>query len=328
MFGAVVRAVIAGGDDRLVMVERPPPVPRPDEVLIEVVAAGVNRADILQRRGLYDPPPGASEVLGLECSGRVAAYGSEVTGLSVGDEVCALLSGGGYADYVVVPAGQVAPLPRGMSMIAAGGLVEAAATVWSNLFDVGRLQPGETLLVHGGSSGIGTTAIQVARAYGARVIATAGTTEKLEACRALGADLAINYREVDFADELARLGLQVDVILDIMGASYLTQNVRSLATGGRLVVIGLQGGMSAELELDQLLIRRASVLASSLRARPAAQKKAILLSTVEHIWPLVERGEVTPVVHRELPLEEAAEAHRLLEESGHIGKIVLRVGRS
>lgn len=314
-----------GGPDALVVADLPAPVPAPGEVLIDVVASAVNRADVLQRQGFYDPPAGATRVLGLECSGRVAALGEGVEGFEVGQEVCALLSGGGYAEQVAVPAGQVAPVPEGVDLVTAGGLMEVFCTVWSNVFMTAGLREGETLLVHGGSSGIGTCAIQVAKALGARVAVTAGTPEKLAACRELGADLLVDYREQDFVEVLTEADARPDVVLDNMGAKYLDRNVRVLATGGRLVVIGMQGGTKSELDLGRLLAKRASVTATSLRARPAEEKATIVAETVEHVWPLLESGAVRPVVHATIDLEDVREAHRVLEESSHVGKVLLRV---
>jgi putative PIG3 family NAD(P)H quinone oxidoreductase len=294
-------------------------------VVIDVVATAVNRADTLQRQGHYPPPPGASDVLGLECSGTVSAVGDGVTAWSVGDEVCALLAGGGYATKVAVPAGQVMPVPAGVDLVTAGALPEVACTVWSNVFMVAGLAPEETLLVHGGAGGIGTMAIQLAHALGARVVATAGSAEKLELCRSLGADVTVNYREQDFVAEIraATDGRGADVILDNMGASYLGRNVEALATEGRLVIIGMQGGSKGELDIGKLLRKRGAVVATSLRARPLEEKAAICAAVVEHVWPLVADGSIRPVVHTALPLEQAAQAHRLMEESGHVGKIVL-----
>ncbi|WP_059009947.1 NAD(P)H-quinone oxidoreductase [Streptomyces specialis] len=309
-----------GGPEALVWAEVPDPVPAGGEVLVEVAACGVNRADVLQRQGFYDPPPGASPYPGLECSGTVAALGPGVTGWRVGDEVCALLSGGGYAERVAVPAGQLLPVPAGVDLVTAGALPEVACTVWSNVFMTAGLRAGETLLVHGGASGIGTLAVQLGKAAGARVAVTAGSAAKLERCRELGADILINYREQDFAAELSG---GADVILDIVGAKYLERNVRALAPGGRLVVIGLQGGVKAELNLGALLAKRASVTATSLRARPSAGKAEIVAAVREHVWPLLADGRVRPVVDRALPLAEAGEAHRVMEASGHVGKIVL-----
>jgi putative PIG3 family NAD(P)H quinone oxidoreductase len=303
----------------------PTPDPAHDQVRIRVAAAGVNRADVMQRKGFYPPPPGAPEYPGLEVSGTVDALGEGVDGWRVGDEVCALLAGGGYAEHVCVAAGQVLPVPSGVSLEDAAALPEVVCTVWSNVFMTANLLPGQTLLVHGGSSGIGTMAIQLAREVGARVAVTAGSAEKLEACRTLGAEVLVNYREQDFVEELrtATAGAGADVILDNMGAKYLARNVDALAVNGRLVVIGLQGGARAELDLGMLLRKRGAVIATSLRARPAPEKAAIVAAVREHVWPLVESGRVEPVVHSRHPLGEAAAAHRELEGSGHIGKILL-----
>ncbi|MGW7254668.1 NAD(P)H-quinone oxidoreductase [Streptomyces sp. NPDC054834] len=316
-----------GGPEALVWDEVPDPVPGEGEVLVEVVASAVNRADILQRQGFYDPPPGAPAYPGLECSGRVAALGPGVSGWSVGDEVCALLSGGGYAEKVAVPAGQLLPVPEGVGLKQAAGLPEVVCTVWSNVFMVAQLRPGETLLVHGGSSGIGTMAIQLAKAVGAKVAVTAGTKEKLDFCAELGADILINYREQDFVAEVkeATGGAGADVILDNMGAKYLDRNVRALAVNGRIAVIGLQGGAKGELNLGALLTKRAAISATSLRARPLGEKAAIVAAVGEHVWPLLAGGRVRPVIDRELPMPEAAEAHRVVEASGHIGKVLLVV---
>ncbi len=314
-----------GGVEALTVVEVPDPQPGPGEVVITVAAAGVNRADLLQRQGHYDPPPGATNILGLECSGTISALGDGVTDFNLGNRVCALLAGGGYAEKVVVPAGQVANVPRNVSSTEAGGLVEVAATVWSNVFMMGKLQSGETLLVHGGSSGIGTMAIQIAKAFGARVAVTAGSREKLEFCRDLGADILINYREQDFVEELKKADVAADVILDIIGAKYLSANVAALAPAGRLIVIGLQGGVKAELNLGALLAKRAAVMATSLRARPIEQKAAIVESMVAHVWPLIADGTVRPIIHQTFGLEDASAAHQVLEDSSHIGKVVLTV---
>ncbi|QNN54536.1 NAD(P)H-quinone oxidoreductase [Nocardioides mesophilus] len=323
-----MRAVIApdpGGPDALVLADLPDPEPGPGELVVDMAGSAVNRADTMQRQGFYPPPPGASDVLGLECSGTVSAVGPDVTGWRVGDEVCALLAGGGYAEKVLVPAAQVMPVPGGVDLVTAGSLPEVACTVWSNVFMIAGLQPGETLLVHGGAGGIGTMAIQLAHALGARVVATAGSAEKLEVCRSLGADTVVNYREQDFVAEVraATDGRGADVILDNMGASYLGRNVAALATEGRLVVIGLQGGTKGELDLGTLLRKRGAVIATSLRSRPVSEKAAICAAVVEHVWPLVAEGSVRPVVHTTFPLEQAAEAHRLMEDSGHVGKILL-----
>ncbi|MFC8964533.1 MULTISPECIES: NAD(P)H-quinone oxidoreductase [unclassified Streptomyces] len=314
-----------GGPEALVWDEVPDPVAGEGEVLVEVVASAVNRADLLQRQGMYNPPPGASAYPGLECSGRVVQVGTGVSGWAVGDEVCALLGGGGYAQKVAVPAGQLLPVPKGLNLLQAAALPEVTCTVWSNVFMVSHLLPGETLLVHGGSSGIGTMAIQLAKAVGAKVAVTAGTKEKLDFCAELGADILINYREQDFVEEIERAtdGAGADVILDNMGAKYLDRNVRALAVNGRLAIIGMQGGVKGELNIATLLNKRAAVSATSLRARPLSEKTAIVAAVREHVWPLIDGGHVRPVVDRELPMSEAGAAHRVLEESGHIGKVLL-----
>ncbi len=320
-----MRAVIVsepGGPDALTVADLPDPEPGAGEVLVRVAATAVNRADTLQRQGFYQPPPGTSAVLGLECSGTVAALGEGVTGWSVGDEVCALLSGGGYAELVAVPAGQLMPVPDGIDLVAAASIPEVACTVWSNVFLIAGLQPGERFLVHGGSGGIGTFAIQLASAMSAQVFTTAGSAEKLAVCADLGADVTINYRDEDFVEVLSAAG-GADVILDNMGAKYLGRNVDALATEGRLVVIGMQGGAKGELDLGTLLRKRGAVIATALRSRPAEEKATIVASVVEHVWPLVADGQVRPVVHTTMPLERVADAHRLMEESSHIGKIVL-----
>ena len=319
-----MRAVIAsgtGGPDVLSVGEVPDPRPEAGEVLIDVVATAVNRADTLQRMGHYPPPPGASDVIGLECSGRIAELGEGVEGWSVGDEVCALLAGGGYAARVAVPVGQVMPVPAGISLIEAASLPEVASTVWSNVFMTAHLRSGERFLVHGGAGGIGTMAIQLATARGASVFATAGSPKKLELCRSLGAT-AVSYRDEDFVEVLRDAG-GADVILDNMGAKYLGRNVDALATGGRLVVIGMQGGAKGELDLGVLLRKRASVTATSLRSRPVGEKAAICCGVVENVWPLVADGSIRPVVETTLPLESVAQAHQLMEDGGHVGKIVL-----
>lgn len=321
-----MRAVItseAGGPDVLSIGDVPDPDPGPGEVLLEVAATAINRADLLQRQGHYPPPPGASDIIGLECSGTVVALGEGVEDWSIGDEACALLAGGGYAEKVAVPVGQLMPIPQGVDLITAASLPEVACTVWSNVFMVGHLQPGESFLVHGGAGGIGNSAIQLAKAYGARVLATCGTEEKAEFCRSLGADVAINYREEDFVEVIGKDG--VDVILDNMGAKYLPRNVQALATSGRLVIIGMQGGMKGELDIGTLAEQRAAVAATSLRGRPTEEKAAICASVVEHVWPLVAEGSYRPIVHSTRPLAEVASAHELMESSEHTGKIVLTV---
>lgn len=314
-----------GDADALVPADVPAPVAGPGQVLVDVVAAGVNRADVMQRMGHYPPPKGASELPGLEVSGRVAALGEGVTGWSVGDEVCALLEGGGYAEQVVVAAGQLLPVPRGVDLVDAAGLPEVACTVWSNVFLTANIQPGQWLLVHGGSSGIGTMAIQLAKAVGAHVAVTAGSQAKLDACRELGAEVLVNYKEQDFVEEVraGSNGHGADVILDNMGAKYLARNVDVLAVNGRLVTIGLQGGRTGELDLGTLLAKRGAVIATSLRSRPATEKAAIVAAVREHVWPLVESGVVRPVIHGRFPLEQAADAHRELEASAHVGKVLL-----
>ncbi|KGN41752.1 NAD(P)H-quinone oxidoreductase [Knoellia aerolata] len=314
-----------GGPEALVLTDVDVPEPAPGEVRVTVAAAGVNRADVMQRMGRYNPPPGMTEIPGLEVSGVVDAVGDEVTEWVVGDRVCALLVGGGYAEQVVVPAAQVLPIPQGVDLVEAAALPEVACTVWSNVFLTANLQPGETFLVHGGSSGIGTMAIQLAREVGARVAVTAGSQEKLDVCRHLGAEVLINYKEQDFVEEIRRAtdGHGADVILDNMGAKYLPRNVDALATAGRLVVIGLQGGVKGELDLGVLLRKRAAVIATSLRARPLAEKATIVAAVREHVWPLVADGRVRPVVHSRHALADASRAHAEMESSTHIGKILL-----
>ncbi|MGZ4486541.1 MAG: NAD(P)H-quinone oxidoreductase [Nocardioides sp.] len=314
-----------GGPEVLTVSELPDPVPGPGEVVLDVAAAGLNRADLLQRMGFYPPPPGASDVIGMECSGTVSAVGEDVEGWSVGDEACALLAGGGYAEKVAVPAGQLMPVPAGVDLVTAAALPEVACTVWSNVFMVAGLQPGEAFLVHGGAGGIGTMAIQLASALGAKVFTTGGTADKLAACAALGADVTINYRDEDFVEVVREVtdGRGVDVILDNMGAKYLGRNVESLALEGRLVIIGMQGGTKAELDINALLRKRGAVIATSLRARPTDEKSAICASVVEHVWPLVTEGLVQPVVHGTMPLAEVRAAHELMESGDHMGKILL-----
>jgi putative PIG3 family NAD(P)H quinone oxidoreductase len=318
-------AVIApdpGGPEALVLTDLPDPVAGPGEVVIDVVASALNRADLLQRMGFYPPPPGATDVLGMECAGRIRAVGEGVTEWSVGDEVCALLASGGYAEQVAVPAGQVMRVPAGLSLVQAAALPEVAATVWSNVFMVAHLKPGETFLVHGGAGGIGTFAIQLAKALGARVFTTAGTPEKQELCLSLGADRAISYRDEDYVAILREAG-GADVILDNMGAKYLDGNVKALATEGRLVIIGMQGGVKGELDIAALLGKRGAVIATSLRARPSAEKSAICRGVEEYVWPLVEDGTIRAVVDAEFGLADVAAAHTLMESGDHTGKIVL-----
>ncbi|WP_306323793.1 MULTISPECIES: NAD(P)H-quinone oxidoreductase [unclassified Streptomyces] len=314
-----------GGPEALVWTEVPDPEPGEGEVLVEVVSSAVNRADLLQRQGFYNPPAGTSPYPGLECAGRIVALGAGVSGWSVGDEVCALLVGGGYAEKVAVPAGQLLPVPKGLDLATAAALPEVTCTVWSNVFMIAHLRPGETFLVHGGSSGIGTMAIQLAKAVGAKVAVTAGTKEKLDFCAELGADILINYREQDFVEEIREntAGAGADVILDNMGAKYLNRNVDALATSGRLAIIGMQGGVKGELNIATLLGKRGAITATTLRARPLAEKAAVVAAVREHVWPLVEGGHVRPIVDRKLPMSDAAQGHRVLEESGHIGKVLL-----
>ncbi|MFI6226963.1 NAD(P)H-quinone oxidoreductase [Micromonospora echinospora] len=316
-----------GGPEALCWSEVPDPEPGPGEVVVDVRASAVNRADLLQRQGHYPPPPGASAYPGLECAGVVAATAPDVTGWRVGQEVCALLAGGGYAERVAVPAGQLLPVPAGVDPVDAAALPEVACTVWSNVVQIARLAAGETLLVHGGGSGIGTFAIQLGAALGATVVVTARAA-KHERLRELGAAHTVDYREQDFVEEVRRVtdGRGADVILDIMGGAYLGRNVAALATGGRLVVIGMQGGRKAELDLGMLLAKRASVTATALRSRPVAEKAAIVRGVREQVWPLVEAGRIRPVVDRRMPMSDAAGAHRLVESSDHLGKVLLVTG--
>ena len=314
-----------GDADALVLAEVPTPVLAADEVLVQVAAAGVNRADLMQRQGLYPPPPNASPYPGLEVSGTISVLGERATGWKVGDQVCALLAAGGYAEQVAVPVAQLLPVPETVSLVEAAALPEVVNTVWSNVFMTANLQPGQTILIHGGSSGIGTMAIQLARAVGAHIAVTAGSGDKLRACRELGAEILINYREQDFVEALNRAtdGRGADVILDNMGAKYLARNVNALAVNGRLVIIGLQGGVRADLDIGALLRKCAAVIATSLRGRPVAEKAAIVAAVLEHVWPLIEAGQVKPVVYRTFPLAHAGDAHRELEAGNNIGKILL-----
>lgn len=316
-----------GGPEMLVPRDRPVPEVGAGEVLIRVAAAGVNRPDILQRRGLYPPPPGVSDIPGLEVSGVVEALGPDAGDWNVGDSLCALVAGGGYAEYCVAPAPQCLPLPKGLSMTEAAALPEAAFTVWTNLFERGRLAAGETVLIHGGASGIGTTAIQIASALGARVLATAGSAFKCAACERLGAEQAFNYREVDFVDAVRRVtdGRGVDVILDMVAGDYVARDLASLADDGRLVLIGRQGGTESRIDTMAILRRRLTITGSTLRTRSIAEKGRLARALAEHVWPLYASGAVRVVVDRVLPLTGAAEAHRVIEAGGHVGKIVLQV---
>jgi putative PIG3 family NAD(P)H quinone oxidoreductase len=317
-----------GGPEVLIPATRPVPQPQEGEILIKVAAAGVNRPDILQRTGGYAPPPGASDLPGLEIAGTVAALGSGVSGWTPGDAVCALVAGGGYAEYCAAPAPQCLPVPKGLDMIQAAGLPETFFTVWTNVFDRGRLKAGESFLVHGGSSGIGTTAIQLAHAFGARVFTTAGSAEKCAACRALGADVAVDYRTEDFVGAVgaATEGRGVDVILDMVGGDYIKRNLKILAVEGRLVQIAFLQGSTVELNLAPLMVKRQTLTGSTLRPRSVAEKGAIAAALKEKVWPLLEAGRIKPLIHATFPLADAAGAHRLMESSTHIGKIVLTTG--
>ncbi|MBY0389406.1 MAG: NAD(P)H-quinone oxidoreductase [Mycobacterium pseudokansasii] len=323
-----MRAIVAESADQLVWQDVPDVCAGPDEVLVKVAAAGVNRADVLQAAGKYPPPPGASEIIGMEVSGTVASVGADVTDWSAGQEVCALLAGGGYAEYVAVPAGQVMPLPPKVGLVDAAALPEVAATVWSNLVMTAHLSPGQLLLIHGGASGIGTHAIQVARALGARVAVTAGTPEKLELCRNLGAQITINYHDEDFVARLNEESPGADVILDIMGAAYLDRNIDALATDGQLVVIGMQGGVKAELNLGKLLTKRARIIGTTLRARPVTGpngKSAIVQAVTASVWPMIANERVRPIIGTRLPIQQAARAHQLMLSGKTYGKILLTV---
>jgi NADPH:quinone reductase len=324
-----VQANGAGDPSVLRAVTGPVPAPKPDEVLIRVQAAGVNRPDVAQRQGSYPPPPGASPILGLEVAGEVVAIGDQVTTLSLGERVCALTNGGGYAEYCVAPAPQCLPWPTGFDAVRAAALPETSFTVWANLFQLGRLATGETALVHGGSGGIGITAIRLAHEFGARIFATAGSDEKCAACLELGADAAINYRTQDFAAEVKTLteGRGVDVILDMVGGPYMARNLRSLGLDGRLVLIAfLQGSKVQDFDFVQVLVRRLTITGSTMRPRSTAQKGAIAAELRSRVWPALNAGRCAPVIHATFPLGQAAEAHRLMESSQHIGKIMLLVG--
>jgi putative PIG3 family NAD(P)H quinone oxidoreductase len=323
-----VEITTPGPPDVLSPVRRPLPPLGPDDVLIRVHAAGVNRPDVLQRLGRYPPPAGASDLPGLEVAGVIAAAGNAVDGLAPGDEVCALVSGGGYAEYCAAPAVQCLPVPRGWTMVQAASIPETHFTVWTNVFERGALRSGQTLLVHGGSSGIGTAAIQLGRAAGATVLATAGTPEKCAACERLGAARAINYHEEDFVQVVrdATNGRGVDVILDMVGGDYVPRNIESLAVEGRLVQIAFLKSPRAEIDLSQVMRRRLTITGSTLRPRSAAEKGVIARALRRQVWPWLEQGTVVPVVHQVFPLEDAASAHRVMESGTHIGKLVLRVG--
>jgi putative PIG3 family NAD(P)H quinone oxidoreductase len=322
-----VEIVKPGGPEVLVPTERPMPSPGPGEVLIKVAAAGVNRPDAMQRAGHYPPPPGASDIPGLEVAGTIAGVGSEVGEWRTGERVCALVAGGGYAEYCVAPAPQCLPIPAGVDFEHAAAIPETFFTVWTNVFERGRLKPGESVLIHGGSSGIGTTAIQLARARSARVFATAGSAAKCAACESLGAERAINYREADFVAAIkeATGGRGVDVVLDMVGGDYLSRNIEVLAADGRLVQIAVLGGVKGTVNLIAIMQRRLTLTGSTLRARPVAEKAAIAAQLRAHVWPLLESGAVTPVIHATFPLRDAAGAHRVLDSGEHIGKLVLVV---
>jgi putative PIG3 family NAD(P)H quinone oxidoreductase len=324
-------AIVAESADRLVWRQVPDVAAGKGEVLIKVSAAGVNRADLLQAAGLYPPPPGASELLGMEVSGVIETVGDDISGdWAPGQEVCALLAGGGYAEYVAVPAGQVLPHPVGLDLTDSAGVPEVACTVWSNLAMTAHLSEGQLLLMHGGASGIGTHAIQVARALGARVAVTAGSTAKLDFCRELGADILINYRDEDFVERVkeASDGAGADVIFDIMGASYLDRNIDALATEGRLIIIGMQGGIKGELNIAKLLSKRAHVIGTTLRGRPTSglnSKSEVVAAVTESVWPMIADGRVRPIIGARLPIQDAAEAHRMLSSGEVTGKVVLTV---
>jgi putative PIG3 family NAD(P)H quinone oxidoreductase len=326
-----MHAIVAESANRLNWQEVPDITPHTGEVLVKVSAAGVNRADLLQAAGKYPPPPGASDILGLEVSGTIAEVGEHVDQWSIGQPVCALLAGGGYAEFVAVPAGQVMPVPQTVELHNAAALPEVACTVWSNLVMTAGLSDGQVVLVHGGASGIGTHAIQVVRALGARVAVTAGSTPKLDLCRELGADIVINYRDEDFVERVRAEtdGAGADVILDIIGAAYLDRNIDALANDGRVVIIGMQGGITAELNIGKLMGKRAGVIGTTLRARPVdgpSSKSEVVRETVDHVWPMIADGRVRPVVGAEFPITEAVAAHELLDSGDVSGKVLLRIG--
>ncbi|MCW2236260.1 NAD(P)H-quinone oxidoreductase [Azospirillum canadense] len=317
-----------GGPEVLRAVQRPAPVPGPGEVLVAVEAAGVNRPDLLQRQGRYDPPPGASDLPGLEIAGRVVALGEGVTGWAAEDAVCALVAGGGYAQYCVVPAPQLLPVPKGFGMVEAAAVPETFFTVWTNVFERGALKPGETLLVHGGSSGIGTTAIQLAKAFGAKVFTTAGSADKCRACQDLGADRAIDYKTEDFVAVIKQEtgGRGVDVVLDMVGGDYIARDIEIMAPDGRHVSIAFLQGPKVSINMFPVMTKRLVLTGSTLRARPVAEKGRIAEALREKVWPLLEGGSIKPVIHKVFTLEQATEAHALMESSAHIGKIVMTVG--
>ncbi|OPX05983.1 NAD(P)H-quinone oxidoreductase [Mycobacterium sp. AT1] len=325
-----MRAIVVEPGPTLAWQEVPDVTAADGEVVVDVVTAGVNRADLLQAAGHYPPPPGASTTIGLEVSGHISEVGAGVTAWTVGQPVCALLAGGGYAERVAVPAGQVMPIPDGVGLHEAAALPEVACTVWSNLGMTAHLAAGQTVLFHGGASGIGTHGIQVARALGCRVAVTAGSAKKLEVCRALGADITVNYRDEDFVERIKAEtdGVGADVILDLLGASYLDRNIDAVAPDGRIIVIGFQGGLKAELNFGKLMAKRAGVISTALRSRPVdgpSGKSAIVASVVENVWPMVADGRVRPIIGAELPVEQASDAHRLLESGDAHGKVLLRV---
>lgn len=317
-----------GGPEALVPEQRPVPVPGAGEILVKVAAAGVNRPDVMQRKGLYPPPPGAPDIPGLEISGAVVALGAGVTRWQLGDKVCALVSGGGYAQYCLADEGSALPVPAGLSMVEAAALPETFFTVWTNVFDLAGLKAGERFLVHGGTSGIGTTAIQLAKAFGATVFTTAGSPEKCEVCRQLGADVAIDYKTEDFVAVVKEKagGKGVNVILDMVGGSYIARNYEAAAPQARLVQIAFMEGSKVQIDFMRLMLKRLSHMGSTLRSRPKAEKAAIAASLVEKVWPLIEAGTVKPVLDQTFPLEKASEAHARMETSAHIGKIMLTVG--
>ena len=323
-----VEITAPGGPEVLVSVERPVPEPQAGEVLIAVEAAGVNRPDIMQRRGLYPPPAGSSDLPGLEVAGTVVKLGEGVEGLSVGDRVCALLPGGGYAEFATAPAVQCLPVPAGLSAVEAASLPETFFTVWANVFERGAFKPGEVVLIHGGTSGIGVTAIQMVKAMGGRPIATAGSADKARACEALGAERGINYAEEDFVEVVKQVsgGHGADVILDMVGGDYLDRNLQCAAVDGRVVMIAFLRGAKTEINLSQIMLKRLTLTGSTMRARPVAEKGRIAGALRETIWPLIEGRKIRPVVYKIFPLAEAAEAHRLMESSTHIGKIMLTTG--